>query len=167
MFRNIADKILKYINPSIIFPRLRRLITAWQDSDIKDRGVFVLVFAPTMLAFCGVIYTIISFVLFALPAFIIGMLSWILLAVVFGAGGEYLYEKLTGHTLNDGESVFSVEWRRTSYSEPSGSSSSSSYTWSGKDANGMSDPQTGGDDNRSDMHKKWFGTLKDAMGKSK
>ena len=96
MFRNILSQILYYLRPSRLLNGLGDILSAWRRSEIREKGIFVLVFLPMFICAAGLVFSVVSFVLFVLPSFVIRVIGWAALTMVFGSGGVYCYERLTG-----------------------------------------------------------------------
>ena len=97
MFRKIFTQALAYLWPPRLLSGLGRILTTWQGSDAREKGVLLLVFAPMMICLLGLLFSVVSFVLFVLPAFVLRLLGWGMLAALFGGGGVYCHDRLKGH----------------------------------------------------------------------
>ena len=98
MFRAILFQTLSLLWPPRLFAGLGRLLTEWQRSGVREKGILLLVFAPMLICLLGLLFSAASFVLFVLPAFILRLLGWGVLTALFGAGGIYCHDKLKGQT---------------------------------------------------------------------
>ena len=74
---------------------------------MKERGILILVFAPMLVCLAGLFISVVSFVLFVLPSFVLRLLGWGVLTALFGAGGRYCYERMTGQSVSRGGSSYS------------------------------------------------------------
>lgn len=173
MFGDIIKRITRYLNPTVIFPRLKSLMSAWNSADAKNRAILAVVFAPTFLCIGGVLFTIVSFVLFVLPSFVIRLISWIIMSAVFGAGGTYLYERLTGQKMKK-EAFFSSSFtfsrsESTADGNVHQSSGGSFYDIGWKNVeepdDRRSDPAASGDDDKESVRKKWYESLRNSSGR--
>lgn len=72
------------------------MLTEWQGADIREKGILLLVFTPMLICVLGLIFSVTSFVLFVLPAFVLRVLGWGVLTALFGAGGIYCHDRLKG-----------------------------------------------------------------------
>lgn len=103
-FAKIREYILRFINPSIYMGGLDYVIKLWKYSDMKNRGILLLVFSPMFFCLAGFILSIIYFVLFVLPSFLFRFLGWGILTALFGSGGKYCYKYFTGHNISNNTS---------------------------------------------------------------
>ena len=98
MFRTILFQGLAFLWPPRLFAGLGRILREWQGSDVREKGILLLVFAPMLLCLLGLLFSVTSFVLFVLPAFVLRLLGWGALTVLFGAGGIYCHDRLRGQS---------------------------------------------------------------------
>ena len=124
------------------------LISRWQGANARERGILLLVFSPLLVCAGGLIFSIVSFVLFVLPSFLLRLLGWGVLAALFNAGGNYCYEHLTGKTgtsrrtqTRSSETVFDASFTDVPYTE---------------DAPGASYNADDEQARRQDIHQRWF-----------
>ena len=96
MFRTFFTQVLTRLWPPRLLGGLGRILTEWQSSDIRERGILLLVFAPMLLCVLGLLFSVASFVLFVLPSFILRLLGWAVLTALFGAAGAYCHDRLKG-----------------------------------------------------------------------
>lgn len=96
MFKNIWNQILAWLTPLRIFPTLSNVLDLWRTSDTKDRGLLLIVFFPMLLCLGGMSFSLISFMLFVLPSFVVKMFMWGALVMLFNFVGSYGFEHLTG-----------------------------------------------------------------------
>ena len=96
MFRAILFQTLSLLWPPRLFAGLGRILTEWQRSGVREKGILLLVFAPMLICLLGLLFSAASFVLFVLPAFILRLLGWGVLTALFGAGGIYCHDRLKG-----------------------------------------------------------------------
>ncbi|MDR2179366.1 MAG: hypothetical protein LBP21_03565 [Synergistaceae bacterium] len=145
MLRDVWSQFVKYFRPSNLFMGFGFVIAEWHRSDVKNRALLLLIFAPMFACMLGFLFSFANFVF----AFISKLLGWFILTALFGAGGIFCYEKLR-------------EIRSFSSEQPSPSScgtSSSAYNPAAKDgpngAENVKDPNKGsfGQENK---RKKWF-----------
>lgn len=105
MLKILFNKIANFIRPSLVISGMGDIIDIWRGADAKDRGIFVLTFAPMFACVGGLLFSLIRFILFVLPSFVLGFLGWGLLITIFAWGGRYCYEKFTGNkTASSGSS---------------------------------------------------------------
>ena len=102
-FEKIREYATKFLKPSLYMGGLDFVLKIWRESDAKNRGILILVFSPMFLCMGGFIFTIIYFVLFVLPSYLLSFLGWGALTALFGAGGKYAYRYFTGHELSTNE----------------------------------------------------------------
>lgn len=100
LFRKILAQAFYYLRPSRILGGLGRVLSGWRGADIREKGLLLLVFSPMFVCLAGLLFGIASFVLFVLPALVARILGWGLLTALFGAGGVYCWERLTGRPLD-------------------------------------------------------------------
>lgn len=98
MFRTFLFQTLAFLWPPRLFAGLGRILTEWQQSDIREKGLLLLVFAPMLICLLGLLFSVTSFVLFVLPSFILRLLGWGVLTALFGAGGIYCHDRLKGQS---------------------------------------------------------------------
>lgn len=98
MFRTFFSQVLTRLWPSRLLGGLGRILTEWQGSDIRERGILLLLFAPMLFCVLGLLFSVASFVLFVLPSFILRLLGWGLLTALFGAAGAYCHDRLKGRS---------------------------------------------------------------------
>lgn len=96
MFRTFFSQVLTRLWPPRLLGGLGRILTEWQGSDIRERGILLLVFAPMLFCVLGLLFSVASFVLFVLPSFILRLLGWAVLTALFGAAGSYCHDRLKG-----------------------------------------------------------------------
>ena len=106
MFRKLWDHIPLFLRPAIFISGLGDLFTLWQGAGAKERGIFILVFAPMLVCLAGLFISVVSFILFVLPSFVLRVLGWGVLTALFGAGGRYCYERMTGRNVPRGGTSF-------------------------------------------------------------
>ena len=95
-FTKIKDFISKYIQPSLYIRGLENFMRYWRVSDIKDRGILLLVFAPMFICLAALGLSLVYFVLFVLPSYFFSFIGWALLTAIFGEGANYFYSHFTG-----------------------------------------------------------------------
>ena len=98
LFRTFFSQVLTRLWPSRLLGGLGRILTEWQSSDIRERGILLLIFAPMLFCVLGLLFSVASFVLFVLPSFILRLLGWGLLTALFGAAGSYCHDRLKGRS---------------------------------------------------------------------
>lgn len=98
MFRAILFQSLAFLWPPRLFAGLGRILREWQGSDVREKGILLLVFTPMLLCLLGLLFSVASFVLFVLPAFVLRLLGWGALTALFGAGGIYCHDRLKGQS---------------------------------------------------------------------
>ena len=76
MFRTFFSQVLTRLWPPRLLGGLGRILTKWQDSDIRERGILLLVFAPMLLYILRLLFSMASFILFVLPSFVLRILGW-------------------------------------------------------------------------------------------
>ena len=107
MFRKLFDHIPLFLRPAIFISGLSDILSLWQRAGAKERGILILVFAPMLVCLAGLLLSVVSFVLFVLPSFVLRLLGWGVLTALFGAGGRYCYERMTGQSVSRGGSSYS------------------------------------------------------------
>lgn len=107
MFRKLFDHIPLFLRPAIFIGGLGDILSLWQRAGVKERGILILVFAPMLVCLAGLLISVVSFVLFVLPSFVLRLLGWGVLTALFGAGGRYCYERMTGQSVSRGTSSYS------------------------------------------------------------
>ncbi|MCR4818074.1 MAG: hypothetical protein K5841_03850 [Fretibacterium sp.] len=155
MFQKILDHIPLFLRPAIFISGLSDIFSLWQRGDVRERSILILVFAPMLLCGAGMLFSVVSFVLFVLPSFVLRVLGWGVLTALFGAGGRYCYERMTGKSVSGGG--------------PSFRSGSSSNAWGGGQpytdvkftengtGNGFSETQSGPSaSRRQEVRQRWF-----------
>lgn len=95
MIKNFLHRIYSSLRPAIIIGGVGDLFTIWQGAGPKERVILLVSFAPMFVCLLGLLLSIVSFVLFVLPSFVLRFLGWLLLTVLFAAGGKYCYERMT------------------------------------------------------------------------
>ncbi len=114
MFRKLWDHIPLFLRPAIFISGLSDILSLWQSAAAKERGILVLVFAPMLVCLAGLFFSVVSFVLFVLPSFVLRLLGWGVLTALFGAGGHYCYERMTGRAVpRSGSSAYSERYEQT------------------------------------------------------
>lgn len=98
MFRIFFSQVLTRLWPPRLLGGLGRILTEWQGSDIRERGILLLVFAPMLLCVLGLLFSVASFILFVLPSFVLRILGWAVLTALFGAAGSYCHDRLKGRS---------------------------------------------------------------------
>ncbi|MCR4819438.1 MAG: hypothetical protein K5841_10820 [Fretibacterium sp.] len=148
MFRKLFDHIPLFLRPAIFISGLGDILSLWQRAGVKERGILVLVFAPMLVCLGGLLISVVSFVLFVLPSFVLRVLGWGVLSALFGAGGRYCYERMTGRSVPRGAS--------STY----GGGSGQAYTDVKFTENGPGPrTQAGGgssDSHREEVRRRWF-----------
>ncbi|MBR1672088.1 MAG: hypothetical protein IJ702_04110 [Fretibacterium sp.] len=99
MFQKLLNHLPHFLRPAIFISGLGDVLSLWQSTGTKERGILILVFAPMFLCLGGLLLSVVSFVLFVLPSFILRVLGWAILTAIFGAGGRYFYERMTGRSV--------------------------------------------------------------------
>jgi len=102
LFRKLFDHIPLFLRPAIFISGLSDILSLWQRAGAKERGILILVFAPMLVCLAGLLLSVVSFVLFVLPSFVLRLLGWGVLTAIFGAGGRYCYERMTGRSVPRG-----------------------------------------------------------------
>ena len=117
-FDKIREYAVKYLKPSLYMGGFDFFINTWRNADAKDRGILILVFAPMFVCMAGFIFTIIYFVLFILPSYLLQFLGCGILTALFGAGGRYCYKYFTGKEIDSAHdsNVIDVEFTENSSS---------------------------------------------------
>ena len=95
MFKSYMTRILGWLRPAVHIGGLGELFVLWQRAGAKERGIFLLCFAPVFVCIGGLLFSVASFVLFVLPSFVLKFLGWALLVALFNMGGRYCYEHMT------------------------------------------------------------------------
>ncbi len=95
-FAKIRELITRYIKPSLYMRGVENFLGHWRVSDVKDRGILLLIFAPMYLCLGALILNIVYFVLFVLPSYLFTFIGLIFLAVIFGEGANYFFNHLKG-----------------------------------------------------------------------
>ena len=85
MFRNLFDHIPLFLRPAIFISGLSDILSLWQRAGAKERGILILVFAPMLVCLAGLLLSVVSFVLFVLPSFVLRLLGWGVLTALFGS----------------------------------------------------------------------------------
>lgn len=96
MFREVWSNTLRYLWPPKLLAGLSFILSEWHRSDIKEKTLLLILFAPMLFCILGLLYSVASFVLFILPSFILSVLGWGLLIALFGGGGLFFFEKMQG-----------------------------------------------------------------------
>ena len=97
-FAKIRELITRYIQPSLYMRGVENFLRHWRVSDVKDRGILLLIFAPMYLCLGGLILNIVYFVLFVLPSYLFTFIGLIFLAVLFGEGANYFFNHFKGNS---------------------------------------------------------------------
>lgn len=116
MLRIFFNRIMNFLRPSIVISGLGDIMDLWRRAGARDKGIFVLVFAPMFACIGGLLFNIVRFVLFVLPSFVLGFLGWVLLITLFAWGGRYVYSRFTGDTFASG-SVYNAEYYEKTYTD--------------------------------------------------
>ena len=95
-FAKIRELITRYIKPSLYMRGVENFLRYWRVSDVKDRGILLLIFAPMYLCLGALILNIVYFVLFVLPSYLFTFIGLIFLAVIFGEGANYFFNHFKG-----------------------------------------------------------------------
>jgi len=85
---------MEYVWPPSVISKLFALFIEWQRCDAKNKTILTLFFIPALLCVGGLVFQVAHFILFHLPAFIMGVLGWLLLISLFSGGGLFCYEKM-------------------------------------------------------------------------
>ena len=94
--KKFFTRLPSWLKVSFLIGGLGNVLDLWQEADARERGILLLVFAPMFLCLGGLLFSVVSFVLFVLPSFVLRVLGWGLLSALFGAGGRYCYAHMTG-----------------------------------------------------------------------
>ena len=94
MLKNFMNRIWDWLRPSVYIGGLGDLFILWHKSDAKGRGILLLCFAPMFICIGGMLFSVVSFVLFVLPSFVLKFLGWLMLVALFSAGGKYCYRQM-------------------------------------------------------------------------
>ena len=110
---------MAFIRPSIIMSGLGGIFDLWRSAGARDRGIFILVFAPMFACIGGLLFSIVRFVLFVMPSFVLGFFGWGLLIAIFGWGGRYCYGYFTGISSSNGTggTVYNTEYYDNTYTD--------------------------------------------------
>lgn len=133
MLKMIVSHLMTYLWPPRLFAGLSCILSEWRRSDLRDRGMLLLVFSPMLICTGCLLFSIASFVLFVLPSFVLSVFGWLLLISIFGGGGLYLREKLSGRftypaSTSDDTEAYKVEAEEKQDSPASSSSQNSEPT---------------------------------------
>ena len=148
MLRLFFARLMMYLWPPRLFAGLSRILLEWQRSDVRNKGLLLLVFSPMLLCLIGLLISVASFVLFVLPSFVLRLLGWLLLTSLFGGGGLYFYERLKGGK------------------PPRASSKEEPYDVSAKSQDSVSkektaSPPSGSDPKQSETTHTWYENVRD------
>ena len=88
--------LLKYIWPPSVFSGVIALFKEWRSSEVKNKAILTAFFVPAIFSVLGLVVYVAYFILFQLPAFVLGVLGWLLLISLFSGGGLFCYEKISG-----------------------------------------------------------------------
>ena len=123
MFRMLFYRLANFIKPSLVISGMGDIINLWREADAKDRGIFILVFAPMFACVAGLLFSLVRFILFVLPSFVLGFLGWGVLIAIFAWGGRYCYSRFTGRNIsssssyNSNNNVYNAEYIDVKFTE--------------------------------------------------
>ena len=98
--------LLRYLWPGSVFSGVMNIIKEWRHCDVKTKAMLAVFFIPAILSVVGLVASIARFVLFVLPAFVMTLLGWLLLILLFGGGGLFCYEKMSGKRVTNNSTSF-------------------------------------------------------------
>lgn len=107
-FAKLREYFMRFVKPSLYIGGMDYVLKIWQESNAKERGILLLVFAPMFVSMGGFIATIVYFVLFILPSYVFSVFGWGILTALFGAGGKYCFKYFTGRSIQGKKDVIDV-----------------------------------------------------------
>ena len=88
--------LMKYIWPPSVIAGVLALLREWHRCDAKNKAILAVFFFPAMLCVGGLVFRIVYFILFNLPAFVLSILGWLMLISLFSGCGLFCHEKING-----------------------------------------------------------------------
>lgn len=111
MLKKFFDRLVSWLNYLLKLGGFNSIIKTWQAANAKDRGILLLVFSPMILFLAGLALSVIYFVLFVLPMFVVRVVGCGILASLAGWGGRAAYKYFTGTEISaDTDDIIDVEF---------------------------------------------------------
>ncbi len=104
MLKNILEYISYLLKPSTYLGGMDYVMSVWRGADSREKIILLLVFAPMFIAMCGLLMSVVYFILFVLPLFLFRMLGWGFLTALFGLAGKFGYKYFTGREFGSSNS---------------------------------------------------------------